>query len=68
MESLQSYKSTGAKHQKRMSLTFRRAVSGPIGEALSSVHNQGFEVVTRLTTDITASSTTTTLIDQSNDP
>ena len=68
MESLQSYKSSGAKHQKRMSLTLRRAVSGPIDEALSSVHNQGFEVVTRSTTDIAASSTTNTLIDQSSDP
>lgn len=55
--------------QKRMSLTLSRAdVSGSRGEALSSVHNQGFEVVTRSTTDIAASSTTTTLIDQSSDP
>ena len=68
-ESLQSYKSASAKHQKRMSLTLSRAdVSGSRDEALSSVHNQGFEVVTRSTTDIAASSTTTTLIDQSSDP
>ena len=52
-----------------MSLTLSRAdVSGCRDEALSSVHNQGFEVVTRSTTDIAASSTTTTLIDQSSDP
>ena len=52
-----------------MSLTLSRAdVSGSRDEALSSVHNQGFEVVTRSTTDIAASSTTTTLIDQSSDP
>ena len=64
-ESLQSYKSATAKHQKRMSLTLSRAdLSGPRDEALSSVHNQGFEVVTRSTTDIAASSTTNTLIDQ----
>ena len=68
-ESLQSYKSASAKHQKRMSLTLSRAdLSGSRDEALSSVHNQGFEVVTRSTTDIAASSTTTTLIDQSSDP
>ena len=67
-ESLQSYKSASAKHQKRMSLTLSRAdVSGSRGEALSSVHNEGFEVVTRSTTDIAASSTTTTLIAQSSD-
>ena len=52
-----------------MSLTISRAnLSGSRDEALSSVHNQGFEVVTRSTTDIAASSTTTTLIDQSSDP
>ena len=52
-----------------MSLTLSRAdVSGSRDEALSSVHNQGFEVVTRSTTDIAASSTTNTLIDQSSDP
>ena len=68
-ESLQSYKSTSAKHQKRMSLTLGRAdLFGSWDEALSSVHNQGFEVVTRSTTDIAASSTTNTLIDQSSDP
>ena len=68
-ESLQSYKSASAKHQNRMSLTLSRAdVSGSRDEALSSVHNQGFEAVTRSTTDIAASSTTTTLIDQSSDP
>ena len=68
-ESLQSYKSASAKYQKRMSLTLSRAdVSGSRGGALSSVHNQGSEVVTRSTTDIAASSTTTTLIDQSRDP
>lgn len=51
-ESLQSYKSASAKHQKRMSLTLSRAdVSGSRDEALSSVHNQGFEVVTRSTRD-----------------
>ena len=64
-ESLQCYKFASAKHQKRMSLTLSRAdVSGSRDEALSSVHNQGFEVVTRSTTDIAASSTTNTLIDQ----
>ena len=68
-ESLQSYKSASGKHQKRISLTLSRADrSGTRNEALSSVHNQGFEVVTRSTTDIAASSTTTTLIDQSSDP
>ena len=68
-ESLHSYKSASAKHQKRMSLTLSRAdLSGSRDEALSSVHNQGFEVVTRSTTDIAASSTTNTLIDQSSDP
>ena len=68
-ESLQSYKSASAKNQKRMSLTLSRAdVSGSRHEALSSVYNQGFEVVTRSTTHIAASSTTTTLIDQSSDP
>ncbi|CAH3026737.1 unnamed protein product, partial [Porites evermanni] len=68
-ESLQSYMSASAKHQKRMSLTLSRAdVSGSRDEALSSVHNQEFEVVTRSTTDIASSSTTTTLIDQSSDP
>ena len=52
-ESLQSYKSASAKHQKRMSLTLSRAdLSGSRDEALSSVHNQGFEVVTRSTTYI----------------
>ena len=52
-----------------MSLTLSRAdVSGSRDEALSSVHNQGFEVVTRSTTDIGASLTTNTLIDQSSDP
>ena len=52
-----------------MSLTLSRAdVSGSRDEALSSVHNQGFQVLTRSTTDIAASSTTTTLIDQSSDP
>ena len=52
-----------------MSLTLSRAdLSGSRDEALSSVHNQGFEVVTRSTTDIAASSTATTLIDQSSDP
>jgi len=48
-----------------MSLTLSR---GSRDEALSSVHNQGFEVLTRSTTDIAASSTTTTLIDQSSHP
>ena len=49
-----------------MSLTISRAdLSGSGDEALSSVHNQGFEVVTRSTTDIAASSTTNTLIDWS---
>ena len=68
-ESLQSYKSASAKHQKRMSLTLSRAdLSGSRDEALSSVHNQGFEVVTRSNTDIGASLTTNTLIDQSSDP
>ena len=67
-ESWQSYKSPSAKHQKRMSFTLSRDLSGSRDEALSSVHNQGFEVVTRSTTDIAASSTTTTLIDQSSDP
>ena len=68
-ESLQSYKSASAKHQKRISLTLSRAdLSGTRNEALSSVHNQGFEVVTRSTTDIAASSTTNTLIDPSSDP
>ena len=68
-QSLQSYKSASAKHQKRMSLTLSRAdLSGSKDEALSSVHNQGFEVITRSTTDIAASLTTNTLIDQSSDP
>ena len=68
-ESLQSYKSASAKHQKRMSLTLTRAdVSGSRDEALSSVHNQGFQAVTRSTTDTAASLRTTTLIDQSSDP
>ena len=50
-------------------MTLSRAeVSGSRDEALSSVHNQGFEVLTRSTTDIAASSTTTTLIAQSSDP
>ena len=41
-ESLQSYKSTSAKHQKRKSLTLSRAdLSGSRDEALSSAHNQG---------------------------
>ena len=41
-ESLQSYKSTCAKHQKRKSLTLSRAdLSGSRDEALLSVHNQG---------------------------
>ena len=67
--SLRSYKSASAKHQKRMSLTLSRAdVPRSRDEALSSVHNQGFEAVTRSTTGIAASSTTTTLIDQSSDP
>ena len=52
-----------------MSLTLSRAaVSGSRDKALSSVHNQGFEVVTRTTKDIAASSITNTLIDQSSDP
>ena len=52
-----------------MSLTLSRAdLSGSRDEALSSVHNQWFEAVTRSTTDIAASSTTNTLIDQSSDP
>ena len=50
-------------------MTLSRAdVSGSRDEGLASVHNQGFEVVTRSTTDIAASSTTTRLIDQSSDP
>ena len=50
-------------------MTLSRAdVSGSRGEALSSVHNERFEVVTRSTADIAASSTTTTLIGQSSDP
>ena len=49
-----------------MSLTLSRAnLSGSRDEALSNVHNQGFEAVTRSTTDIAASST---LIDRSRDP
>ena len=68
-ESLQSYKSASAKHQKRMSLTVSRAdVSGSRDEALSSVHNQGSQAVIRSTTDTAASSTATTLIDQSSNP
>ena len=52
-----------------MSLTLSRAdLSGSRDEALSSVHNQGFEVLPRSTTDIAASSTTTTMINQSSDP
>ena len=52
-----------------MSLTLSRAdLSGSRDEALSSVHNQGFEVITRSTTDIAASLTANTLIDQSSDP
>ena len=63
------YKSARAKHQNRISLTLSRAdLSGTRNEALSSVHNQWFEVVTRSNTDITASSTTNTLIDPSSDP
>ena len=50
-------------------MTLSRAdLSGSRDEALSSVHNQGFEVVTRSTTDIAASSTTNTLIDQLSNP
>ena len=68
-ESLQSYKSATAKHQKRMSLTLSRAdLSRSRDEALSSVHNQRFEVVTSLTTDVAARSTTISLIDQWSDP
>ena len=68
-ESLQSYKSASAKHQKRMSLTLSIAdVTGSRDEVLSSDHNQEFEVVSRSTTDIDASSPTTTLIDPSSDP
>ena len=64
-ESLQTYKSASAKHQKRMSLTLSIAdVTGSRDEALSSDHNQEFEVVSRSTTDINASSPTTTLISQ----
>ena len=67
-ESLQSYKSTSAKHQKRMSLTLSRAdLSRSRDEAFSSVHNQRFEVVTCLTTDVAARSTTISLIDQWSD-
>ena len=67
-KSLQSYKSASAKHQKRMSLTLSKAgLSESRDEALSSVHNQGFEVVTHSTTDIAASSTTNPLIDRSSD-
>ena len=67
-ESLQSYKYASAKHQKRMSLTLSRAdLSVSRNEALSSVHNQGFELVTRSTTDIAAGSTTNTLIDPASD-
>ena len=51
-----------------MSFTLSRDLSGSRDEALSSVHNQGFEVVTRSTTDIAASLTTNTLIDQSSEP
>ena len=41
-ESLQSYKSACAKHQKRQSLTLSRAdLSGSRDEGLLSVHNQG---------------------------
>ena len=68
-KSLQSFKSASAKYQKRMSLTLSRAnLSGSRDEALSNVHNQGFEVVTCSTTDIAASSTTATLIDRSSHP
>ena len=68
-ESLQSFKSASVKHQKRMSLTLSRAdLSRSRDDTLSSVHNQRFEVVTRLTTDVTAHSTTISLIDQSSDP
>ena len=67
MESLQSYKSTSAKHQKRMSLTRSRAdLSGFRDEALSSVHTQRFEVVTRSTTDIAACLTSNSLTDHSS--
>ena len=69
MESLQSYKSASATHQKRMSLTLSRAdLSRSRDEAFSSVHNLRFEVVTRLTTDVAAHSTTISLIDQWSDP
>ena len=68
-ESLQSFKSASVKHQKRMSLTLSRAdLSRSRDDTLSSVHNQRFEVVTRLTTDVTARSTTISLIDQSSYP
>ena len=68
-ESLQSYKSASAKHQKRMSLTLSRAdLSRSRDDTLSSVHNQRFEVVTHLTTDVTARLTTISLIDQSSYP
>ena len=50
-----------------MSLTLCR-VSGSRDEALSSVHNQGFEVITHLTTEIAASSITPTLSNHSSDP
>ena len=48
-----------------MSLTLSKAgLSESRDEALSSVHNQAFEVVTRSTTDIAACSTTNPLIDR----
>ena len=51
-----------------MSLTLSKAgLSESRDEALSSVHNQAFEVVTRSTTDIAACSTTNPLIDRSSD-
>ena len=62
MESLQSYKSTSAKHQKRMSLTLSRAdLSGFRDEALSSFQTQSFEVVTCSTTNIAACLTSNSL-------
>ena len=64
-ESLQSYKSASAKYQKRMSLTLSRAdLSRSSDQTLSSVHNQGVELVTCSTTDVAARTTTNSLIDQ----
>ena len=52
-----------------MSLTLSRAdLSRSSDQTLSSVHNQGVELVTCSTTDVAARTTTNSLIDQQSDP